>query len=182
MNGFVAHARSHDGGLSAGYGSAASQVSLAKLQRAAGIELVPVPYAATPLAINDVLGGHIDLAFADMPVAVPQLRSGRLKALGGTSRGRGAALPDVPALNEAFPGFEVAGWQGLVAPAGTPEAVVARLGDTVLALLRQPEMVQRLDAMYQQVQPLAPGPFGGFIKAEVSRWSKDGTEAGIEPQ
>lgn len=182
VKGLAAYAKSRNDGLSAGYGSAASQVSSAKLQRAIGIELVSVPYSAIPLAINDVLGGHVDLAFADMPVAVPQLRSGRLKALGITSHDRVASVPDVPALNETFPGFQVAGWQGLVAPAGTPEAVVTRLSGVLLSLLQQPEMLQRLDGMYQQVQALGPGPFGDFIKAEIGRWSKDVKEAGIEPQ
>ncbi len=182
VKGLAAYAKSHDGGLSAGYGSAASQVSTAKLQRGLGIDLVTVPYSAIPLAINDVLGGHLDLAFADMPVAVPQLRAGRLKALGVTSHDRVASVPDVPALSETFPGFQVAGWQGMVAPAGTPEAVVNRLSDVLLQLLRQPDMLQRLDGMFQQVQPLGPGPFGDFIKAEVARWSKDVADAGIEKQ
>lgn len=179
---FLSYARGRTDGLSGGYGSAASQVSLAKLQRAAGFDMVSVPYPAIPLAVNDVLGGHLDLAFADMPVAMPQLRSGRLRGLAVTSPGRVAAAPEIPAMAETFAGFRVVGWQGLVAPAGTPEPVVARLSGALLQLLGQPEMVQRLSGMYQEIQPLAPGPFGDFIRSEVVRWGKDVADAGIEPQ
>ena len=167
------------GGLAGGYGSAASQVSLAKLQKAVGADILAVPYSGIPPAVNDLLGGHIALTFADLPVAMPLVRSGKLKALGVTSAKRLADEPAVPAFAETFPGFEVIGWLGLVAPAGTPDRVVATLSDALAKSIEEPQVRQALVGMSYEIEPLAAGPFLQFIKSEIVKWKKDAADAGI---
>lgn len=182
LAGLAAHARSQPQGLSGGFGSAASRVSMAKLQRAMGLNIVPVPYSGIPPAVNDLVGGHIALTFADMPVAVPMVRSGQLRALGVTSPRRVAAMPGIPAIAETFPGFEVLGWIGVVAPAGIPPQALDALTGSLESILGEPGMRARLEAMHVEVAPLGPEAFRTYIGDEIARWLRDAAEAGIEPQ
>ena len=179
---FMAYVKTQPVAFAGGYGSAASQVSLAKLQRLSGVDLLAVPYAGIPPAVNDLMGGHIAFTFADLAVALPLVHSGKLRALGVTADTGLATEPTIPALGRAYPGFEVTGWLGVVAPAGTPDGVVAQLSAALLKIIAEPDMQKRLIDMNYQIEPLAPAPFGEFIKAEIARWSKDARDAGIEPQ
>lgn len=115
------------------------------------------------------MGGHIAFTFADLAVALPLVHSGKLRALGVTADTRLATEPAIPALGQTYPGFEVTGWLGVVAPAGTPGPVVAQLSAALLKILAEPEMRQRLTAMNYQIEPLAPAPFGAFIEAEIAK-------------
>ncbi len=172
-----------DKALSVGYGSAASQVSAAKVSTAGKLNVVYVPYKGIPPAVNDMLGGHLAFTFADLPVAVPMVRSGRARGLGVTSTERIASEPQIPALAETFPGLEVIGWQGVVAPAGTPPQVVARLDEALRQGLRdKPEFADRLRGMHQTIAPLSQGQFGDFIQQEIARWKDNARQAGIEPE
>src|SRR5216683_935821 len=103
---FISLARSKSGELTAGYGSAGSQVSIAKLKAGGGFAAVDVPYKGVPLAVTDVLGGQISFTFADFAVALAQIKGGKLKALGVTSAQRTLLAPDIPAIGEELPGFE----------------------------------------------------------------------------
>lgn len=179
---YMAYLKTQPDGLAGAYGSAASQVSLAKLQRLSGVDLVAVPYSGIPPAVNDLMGGHVALTFADLAVALPLVHSGKLRALGVTADAPLSTEPTIPALGQAYPGFEVTGWLGVVAPARTPDAVVAQLSAALQKILAEPDMQQRLIGMNYQVQPLGPAPFGEFIKAQIVKWSKDAQEAGIQPQ
>ncbi len=178
----IRQGRTNPKGLSAGYGSAASQVSSAKVRFAGKLNIVDVPYKGIPLAVNDLLGGQLDFTFADLPVALPLIRSGRARGIGVTSTQRVAAEPQIPALAESFPGFEVIGWQGLVAPAGTPDAVIEKLYDAVAQALAEPKNVERLKTLSFTVNPLPPKQFAGFIVREVAKWKEDAKQAGMAPQ
>ncbi len=178
----VRQGRAAGKGLSAGYGSAASQVSTAKLRFAGKLNIVDVPYKGIPLAVNDMLGGQLAFTFADLPLALPLLRSGRAKGLGVTSLQRVAADPQIPALAESFPGFEVTGWQGLVAPAGTPEAVIEKLHDAVNKALAEPQNVERMKSLSFTPSSLTAKQFSGFIVQEVAKWKEDAKQAGMTPQ
>src|SRR5258706_555935 len=136
---FIAYAKTKQQGLNAGYGSAATIVSIAKLRSAAGFKTLDVPYKGVPLAITDVLGGQLDFTFGDFAVSMPQVRGGRMKGLGVTSPARTPLAPEIPAIAEMFQGFETRIWYGLVAPAGTPRAAVARLHDVLAARSAKPE-------------------------------------------
>ena len=168
--------------FSIGYGSAASQVSAAKFSQGAGLDVINVAYKGIPVAVNDLLGGHIDFTVADLPVAVAMLQSGRVRVLGVTSAQRLPEHPDIPALVEFFPGFQVTGWQGIVTPAGTPAPVLAVLDKAFREAFEQPAFVDRLKAMHQVVAPLYGPQFGAFIDEEIERWKVDARSAGLEPQ
>jgi len=123
---FMAYARAHPN-MIAGYGSGASQISIGQLQTRGGMSVIAASYRGVPQAVTDVIGGVIDLAFADFSLAIPQMQGGTLRGIGVTSAKRNELTPDLPSLAEAMPGFEATIWYGLLAPAGTPEPIVNKL-------------------------------------------------------
>lgn len=179
---FVALAKSKPDGFSGGYGSAASLVSMAKLKARGGFGVIDVPYKGIPLAVNDLLGGQIAFTFADLPVGMPQIQGGKLRGIAVTSQKRAANAPDLPAIAELYPGFEVIGWQGVVAPAGTPPEIVKKLADAIAAGVAKPEVHDKLVAMHHGVNVLGPEPFAAFIDSEIRKWTRDAKEAGLEAQ
>jgi tripartite-type tricarboxylate transporter receptor subunit TctC len=110
------------------------------LKLRAKIDIVHVPYRGSPPAVIDLISGRGDLMFGLVPVLLPHIKQGRLRALAVTTRQRNALLPDTPAMTETLPGFEVASWEGMLAPAGTPQEIVAKLHAAVAAILATPEM------------------------------------------
>ncbi len=179
---FIAQAKAKPQGLNAGYGSAATIVSIAKLRSAAGFKTLDVPYKGVPLAIADVLSGELAFTFGDFAVSMPQIRGGKMKGLGVTSPARTPLAPEIPAIAETFPGFETRIWYGLVAPAGTPAAAVTKLHDVVAASLAKPEVKARLGSLGLEAAPMTPEEFGEFIKREIAKWTREVREAGIQPE
>ena len=179
---FISYAKTKPGGLTAGYGSAATIVSIAKLRAAAGFKTLDVAYKGVPLAITDVLGGQVDFTLGDFAVAMPQIRGGKMKGLAVTSPQRTPLAPELPAIAETFPGYETRIWYGLVAPAHTPQPVVAKLHDVVSASLAKPEVKAKLGGLGLEPAPLAPAEFGAFIREEIAKWTREIRDAGIEPQ
>src|SRR2546428_709179 len=179
---FISLARSKNGALTAGYGSAGSQVSIAKLKAGGGFAAVDVPYKGVPLAVTDVLGGQISFTFADFAVGLAQIKGGKLKALGVTSAQRTPLAPDIPAIGEEIPGYEVVLWYGLVAPAGTPRAAIGRIYDAVTANMDKTDFKARFAAFGVDPAPLGPDQFGAYIKSEIAKWSRDIRQAGIQPE
>lgn len=146
----------------------------------ARIDIVHVPYKGGPPALNDLLGGHVHMMFPDTLAAMPHVRAGKAKPLGITTAKRLAALPTVPAISETVPGYESAGWYGVLAPAGTPPAIVNKLSDAIAKALRSPDVVEKLSA--QSAEPIGSTPqaFGAHIKSEHDKWAKVIREAGIK--
>ena len=179
---FIAYAKSKPGGLSAGYGSAATIVSIAKLRTAAGFKTLDVPYKGVPLAITDVLGGQVDFTLGDFAVSIPQIQGGKMKGLAVTSPQRTPLAPELPAIAETFPGYETRIWYGLVAPANTPKAVVTKVHDVVSASLAKPDVKSKLAGLGLEPAPLPPDEFGAFIKQEIAKWTREIREAGIQPE
>lgn len=179
---FLAHAKANPGKLSAGYGSAGSQVSQALLRSMGKIDFVDVPYKGLPQAITDVLGGTISFTFADLANALAQQKGGKLRGLAVTSAKRSPLAPDVPAIAEELAGYELIAWFALVAPAGTPAPVVARVHEVVATSLSKPEVKARFDALGTDVAPLNPEQLGGFIRSEITKFARLAKEAGIQPE
>ena len=178
---FMEYARSQPK-LTGGYGSGASQISIGQLQSRGGISVIAASYRGVPQAVTDVMGGAIDLAFADFSIAIPQMKGGTLRGIGVTSRQRNELIPDLPPMAEAMPGFETTIWYGLLAPAGTPEAIVNKLYATSEKFLTQPATREKLASVGVMVAPMRPDEFGAFIRSEIVRWTADCKAAGIEPQ
>jgi len=149
----------------------------------ADISLLHIPYAGSGQLMTDVLSGEVPLSFA-LPGAVQQFLAGRqLKAIAVTSARRIAALPDVPTVAEAgYPGFEVTSWHSILAPAGTPREIVARLNQELLRIVQMPEVRERLAAIGMEPAGSTPEQLGAEIRAEVARWGPVLKRAGIRPE
>ena len=139
----------------------------------AGIKMVHVAYRGEAPAINDLLGGQLDLIFANLSAVIGNVKAGSLRALAVTSTQRAATAPEIPTIAEvALPGFEVATWFALVAPAGTPRDIVLRLNSEVTRLVGQAEVRQRFADLGMTVDAATPDALDGYIKTEIAKWSK----------
>ena len=149
---------------------------------AAAINIVHVPYKGAGQAMIDLVGGQVQMAFAIVSAALPQVQAGKVRALGITSLQTSPLAPDLPTLNAlGVAGFDVRGWNGFVAPAGTPRAIVAKLNAEAMRALKQPEVVQRLKvAGYEAAAENSPEQFADFIKAELAKWTKVVRESGAK--
>jgi tripartite-type tricarboxylate transporter receptor subunit TctC len=176
---FLDYARGHPN-MTGGYGSGASQISIAQLQARGGMSIIAASYRGVPQAVTDVMGGAIDLAFADFSLAIPQMRGGTLRGIGVTSPKRNELTPDLPSLAEAMPGFEATIWYGLLAPANTPEPIVNKIYAESEKFLSMPTTRQKLADVGVIVSTQKPDEFGAFIRSEITRWTADAKAAGIE--
>lgn len=149
--------------------------------RTAGVQLVNVPYRGGPQALTDVIAGQVQIMISTLAVAQPHVRSGRLKALGVSTAQRTPLLPEVPTIAEAgAPGYEIAIWWGLLAPAGLPAAVVTKLNSEIAAILAQPDAVNRLEADAATPAPSGSASFARLLASEVERWRRVAREADIK--
>ena len=182
---FIALAKREPGKLS--YGTAgigtAPHLCMELLKSMAGIDLVHVPYKGTAPAAGDVAGGQIAAMFATALTARPMIDAGRVRALAVSGPQRVQALANVPPVAEAgVPGYSAMQWYGLLAPAGTPQPVVARLNAEAIKSLRSAEMKERLAADGAEPQGSTPEEFGALIRSELEKWTRVVRAAGIEPQ
>jgi tripartite-type tricarboxylate transporter receptor subunit TctC len=139
----------------------------------AGVELTHVPYKGSAPALADLLGGQTQLSFSSVPTALPHIRTARLRPLAVTRLTRSTLLPDLPTVHESvLPGFDISLWQGIVAPAGTPREVIAKLNEQVVAGLKMPELRGRLTAQGLEPVGSTPGAFAAYMKAEADKWAK----------
>jgi tripartite-type tricarboxylate transporter receptor subunit TctC len=181
---FIAAAKKNPGKLNYGSAGVGSNLHLSMelLKSMTGIDVVHVPYKGANPAMSDLLGGHLASAMSNVALAKPHVESGKLRALGVTSKKRAPALPDVPSISEAgITGYEVLNWFGLFAPAGTPAPVVARLHAEAAALVAMPETTQRLAS--EGASPIASKPedFAAFVQAEIKKWDEVARAAKIQP-
>jgi len=170
----VALAKARPGELSyATFGVASSaHFASALFEQRAGIRLTHVPYNGAAPAQTAIAGGQVDMGFMSALSAMPLMQSGKLRALAVTSDRRLAQLPDVPTMAEAgFPSFEVSSWQGLLAPAGTPPAIVSKLQLEIARILALPEVRERFAAVAAEPVASTPAQFRAHIESEIARWS-----------
>lgn len=168
-------ARAHPGTLSysSGGNGSAAHIAVEALKLKTGTFMLHIPYRGTAPSITDILAGQVDLTFTGAPAVIPQVRSGRLRALAVSSRERLPSLPDVPTVAESgYPGFEADQWYGIVAPAGTPAAVVKRLNAEINKALALPEVAKQLAIEGAVAVPGTPESFGELIKREIPRWAE----------
>ncbi|MCE9640992.1 MAG: tripartite tricarboxylate transporter substrate binding protein [Betaproteobacteria bacterium] len=181
----VALAKARPGTLnfgSAGIGSTSHLV--AEIFRSmAGIAMTHVPYKGSALAATDLMAGQLQVLFESVSSALPNVNSGRLRALGISTLKRFALTPQVPPIAESgVPGYQAATWQGVCAPAGTPKPVLAVLNRTVVDAARAPATVQRYAALGAEAVGSTPEEFTAFVKAEIPRWTKAIRDSGARPQ
>ena len=144
----------------------------------AGVRITHVPYKGAGPGFAGLLGGEVDMMFVDVFIALPHVRSGKLRALALGGGKRNPLLPGVPVLSEVLPGFEYQVWQGMVAPAGTPAAVVSRLSAAIAEVVKQPEVAKRLGDVGLEAVGSTPAEMGVVMKADRERWGKVVRETG----
>ncbi len=171
----IAYAKSHPGQLSyaSGGNGTVGHLGMELLKHMAGIDMVHVPYKGTAAVVTAVLTGEVQVAFAQMSTARPQSLSGKLRILAVASEARAQAMPDLPTVAEAgLPGFKADVWFGVVAPAGTPSAIVSRLNSEIGKIMRMPDVQARL--LPQGIEPMTDTPeeFAALIHTEVAKWGK----------
>lgn len=169
----IAYAKAHPGKLSYASAGNGSLIHLTTelFKSATGIDIVHIPYKGMGAAYADMLAGRIQTAFPSIISVLPHLKTGKLRALGVTSRTRAPTLPDTPTLQEAgVAGFEVTQWYGVLAPAHTPHAVIARLQKEIAATLLLPEVGKRMAGDGSEPVGSTSAVFGAHIKAEIAKW------------
>jgi tripartite-type tricarboxylate transporter receptor subunit TctC len=148
-----------------------------------GTQMLHVPYKGPAPGLIDLVAGRVSLMAPSTIAALPQVRNGRLRALGVTSAKRVAALPDIPTIAESgVPGYESVAWFGFVAPAGTPKDVIARLHKEIVSILRTPETRERFAKDGAEVVASSPEEFDAYIRAEIVKWAKVVKAAGIKAE
>ena len=183
VNEFVALARSKPGALN--YGTtgvgAANHLVTELFDIKAGIKMTHIPYRGTALAVADLLAGQVQVVFADPISALPHVNSGALIALAVTSKDRSPVAPNVPTMSESgYPGFDAVGWHGILAPAKTPPAIVARLNAEIVEALKDPETKTLLESQAMQIVGNSAEAFASFITQDIAIWKDVADQARIE--
>lgn len=179
----IAYAKAKPGQLNfASSGTGGSQHLAGELLKGmTGIEMTHIAYKGTPPALVDVLAGRVALMSSTMPPALPHVKSGKVRAIAVTSARRSPAVPDVPTVAESgVPGYEAIAWQGLVAPAGTPRPIIARINAEFVKVLRQPDIAAKLNEQGYETVGSSPEFFTEHIRSELVKWMKVIKAAGIE--
>ena len=180
---FIQLAKTKPGEMNFGSGGSGTSNHLAGelFNIVAGVKLVHVPYKGVNLAMNDALSGRIQLVVIGIPAAAPHIKAGRLRALALVAPQRSSVLPEVPTVAEAgLPKFEVTTWYGILAPAGTPKAIVSRLNAELVKIMHAPETKERLDAMATDPVTSTPEEFAGLIRREIAKWAEVVRDAGLK--
>ncbi|SHH65641.1 Bug family tripartite tricarboxylate transporter substrate binding protein [Pollutimonas bauzanensis] len=180
----VEYARAHPGELTYGSVGPGSTTHLAGeiLANMAGVKLLHVPYKGAAPVVTDLLGKQIDMAFLNIAGVVPYLKSGQMRGIGVSTLKRSALLPDMPAIAETYPGFEVNSWYGLMAPAKTPRAIIDLLQKNVARILRMPDIVKMLESNGLAPEGTTPEQYAAQIDKDLKRWKQVVETAGIERQ
>jgi tripartite-type tricarboxylate transporter receptor subunit TctC len=146
----------------------------------AGLKMVHVPYRGTAVAVADLLAGQVTMVFADPVSALPHMQAGTLRALAVTSKERSSVAPDVPTVAESgYPGFDAIAWHGILAPAGTPAPIIAKLHDQIVAALKDPDTKKLLEAQAMATVGDTPAQFAAFIKRDIAVWKTVATQANV---
>lgn len=172
---FIALAMSKKGGItySSGGIGGGGHLGMELLRALAGFDATHVPYKGAGPALIDLIGGQVEATIVAVPAGLPHVRNGRVKAIAVTSLKRSPLLPDLPTVAESgVPGYDLVSWDGMLAPAGTPRAIVTRLHEEVSKILKLPDVVERIVADGGDPIGSTPQEYSTFIKAEIVKWEK----------
>lgn len=182
---FVRIAKARPGQLnygSIGVGSA-SHLAMELFKARAGLDLVHVPYQGFPQVVSAILAGDVQAAFMVPGVAIGQIHAGKLKALGVTTLGRSATLPEYPSfVEQGYPGFEAISWQAVLAPAGTPAPIVDRVSRELVRIIKSDDVRAKMLSQYFSAVGTAPAALAGLMRSERTRWAAVIKAAGVKPE
>lgn len=183
LESFVAYAKANPGKINYGTAGNGSSPHLAGalFESVAGVQMVAVAYRGGAPALTDLMGGQVQAVFNPILEVMPHVRAGKVRALAVTTEKRSTLLPDLPALGEKYPGFEVLTWNGVFAPAGTPPDIVARLNAAVLKALQDPEVVAKLRELGLETAPSSSVEFASYINGQIEHFGKLIRLAKVEP-
>jgi len=182
---FIAYAKANPTKINFASAAVASPGHLAGelLNLAAGIHMQHVPYKGSGQAVIDLVGGQVQCMVSGMSSVMPHIKAGRLRPLAVTGSQRSPAMPDLPTIAESgFPKFEATAWYGVLAPAGTPPAIVTRLHDETLRALKLPDVKERLEYVGFEIVGSTPAAFGAYIKSEIRKWAPVVKASGAKPE
>ncbi|TAG74819.1 MAG: tripartite tricarboxylate transporter substrate binding protein, partial [Burkholderiales bacterium] len=182
LKSFIAYVKANPGKVRFGQGSSGSWVSGSLFASMIGGDMQMVPYKGIPPAITDMLGGSIEVVFADLGNAQAQIKGGKVKAFGVTSTRRAPQLPDLPAITEQVPGYELVPWFALVGPANMPKDVVAKLESTMKKVLAMPEVKAKMNGAGLDIDSTDAAGLAKLIDSEVKRWGQLTKAAKIEAE
>ena len=180
----IAMAKTEPGKLAYGSGGVGTTLHLSGelFKSMAGVDILHVPYKGSGPVLADLVSGQLMMAFTD-PAALEHVKAGRLRLLGQTSGVRLPQLADVPTIAESgVPGYDALNWFAFMLPAGTPEAIVTRLNSELVAILKSPEVVARLDAMAMQSSPMTPREMAAFLLEDTKRWGELAAKVGLKAE
>ena len=180
---FIALAKAQPGKITFGSGSSSSRVAGEMFQQLAGVELLHVPYKSNPLAVNDLLGGQIDMMITDTATGLPQVKAGKVRALGVTAKKRSPLAPDIPTIDEAgVKGYEMGYWFAAYVPAKTPPAVVKRLHDLLVKASQSASAKQFYESTGTEPVTSSPEELAKFQGEESQKWGRIIKSANIQPE
>ncbi|MEO8630749.1 MAG: tripartite tricarboxylate transporter substrate binding protein [Betaproteobacteria bacterium] len=179
---FLAYAKANQATLSYATASSASLIGAETINHLAKLNMGGVQYKASPQAMLDVVTGRVQVMVADFATAMPQVKAGKLRVLGVASAKRSALLPEVPAIAETIPGYDITSWNGLFAPAGLAPEIKTRLARETLEILALPDTKKRLAAIGFEVDTMSTEPFTHYVRDEITYWGKLVHDAGIQPE
>lgn len=179
----IAYAKANPGKISyaSGGNGVTNHLAMEMFKSAAGVYMTHIPYRGGPPALTDLIGGQVSLMFETGPGALPHVRSGKLKAFAVGASTRSNAMPNLPTVTESgLPGFDAVAWIGLVAPRGTPPAIIARLNAEVTRILKLPEIKDRFQALGAEPAGNTPEQFAAYIQSETIKWGKAVKDSGAK--
>lgn len=182
MRELIAYGKANE--LTLATGNASGIVQSETLARLAGWKkLLRVPFKSNPPAMTEVMAGRVNMMFSDIASAQAQVKAGNLKALAVTSKNRSTLMPELPTVMESgVSDFDLSGWNGLFAPAGTPREVVEKLNAEIARIVQLPDVRSRIQDMGAEAGPMTPAEYAAWVQGEVNKWSKLVREAGITPE
>ena len=180
----VALAKARPGQLNYGSGGSGTPAHLSGelFRHLAKVNIVHIPYKGTGLSLNELISGQIQLVFASMPVGLPHVKTGRLRALAVTSEKRSALAPELPTVAETVPGFQFDSWWGLTAPARTPNDIIMKLNGQLLQIVKQQDVKERFAGLGLEPVGTSPQQYATFIKSEIDKVARIAKAIGLEPQ
>ena len=179
MKELIAYGKANPGKLNFGNGNTGSLANAALIKSMGGFTAADISYKSPPAAVTDLIGGRIDLLSTDYFIVNDFIKLGKLRAIGVTSKTRLHALPDVPAISETIPGYELNGWVAAFAPAGTPPDVIAKLNKAFGEFINSPEFQKYMDQQGMQGFATTPEQLGAFQREQVGKWAEVLQRAGV---
>ena len=181
----IAYIKTKPGGLNYGSSGVGGAAHLAgeMFKTAAGVQLTHIPYKGAAPAMADLLGGQVPMVFDPIPTSLAHVRAGKIKALAITSARRSALMPDLPTVAESgLPGFEVAAWFGLYAPAATPKEIINKLNADTNRVLQLAEVKEKFAALGAESSPMLPDPFAAYLRAEIAKFARAIKDSGAKAE